>query len=422
MSVAVRKQNYCVASCAAEILLVACSLSTVILFVAAFRAELVNNFLCKVNEVFDLGVVLCRTDHTGEVEIERTAAQIHTAEHLVVAVLRSFCRVVFCKVAFTVDFDELNCEFDLAQIAVADKVAKRAARSKSLQIESRKIYVCGYSQTDACVECGQGLQVDDHIAERIGKQAACVDDFRTCGIEVNQTAYAQRNVLILIGFLTALLVEFHLFCKCVASGDFAVRIRFGDGHRFEHSLVEDGALRSVCVVAVDVDIILSVVNVHCVVIFGLNVIDVVCVLFAVLCTRLNGCVGACVHSDAGEVFFAVAFRAFFEHFAFADESVLARRFVKDECAVCVNVEVGLAIHTRLEQVFAAFAFVERVVNAVVDEFGFSLIILASESSDESKNVGYIVVQRDEFESFVVVEKGLIIVDAFKTDFCIYAEF
>ena len=54
LSVAVRKQNYCVASCAAEILLVACSLSTVILFVAAFRAELVNNFLCKVNEVFDL--------------------------------------------------------------------------------------------------------------------------------------------------------------------------------------------------------------------------------------------------------------------------------------------------------------------------------------------------------------------------------
>ncbi len=231
--------------------IVACGLCAVLFFVV-FLAELICNFLCKVNKVFDLGIVFRSGYDFGEVEIERTAAQIQTAKHLVVAVFRASCRVVFCKVTVWVDFDKFDCEFYLAQIAVCDKAVDCASRGESLQIKSRKVDVCRHFEADTRVECGHRLQVDDHIAEYAGEQSARIDDFRTCGIEVNQTAHAQRNVLILIGFLTASCIKFDFACKSVARCGVAGRVGFRDCDIVVDSGVILGAYRSVRVITVDV--------------------------------------------------------------------------------------------------------------------------------------------------------------------------
>ncbi len=397
---------------------VACRLRAVFFLVAADRAEFVNDFLCKVHEVFDLGIVFRSGNYAREVEIERTAAQIHAAEHFFVAVADFVCGVVFCKVALVVNFDKFDCEFHFAHIAVVDEVAKRTAGCKTLQIERRKVDVCGNSQTDACVECRHRLQVDDHIAEHVGKQAARVDDFRACGIEVNQAAYAQGYVLILICGLSALIVKFDLACKRVASGFVAVCVLFGDGHRDVRSCIERVACGCGSVVLVDVDVVFCVIDVCAVRVDGVS--DSVCVLLAVL-ARLYGCVGARIHLDIGQVFFCVTLCAFCKRFAVIYEPVFAV-FADNVCAVCVNREVGLAVHTGLEQVVAVVARLKRIVDCVVGEVRFSLIVFASESADEFCDVFDVIVKRDEFEFFVVVEKRLIIcIHADKTDFCVKPE-
>ena len=259
--------------------IVACGLCAVLFFVV-FLAELICNFLCKVNKVFDLGIVFRSGYDFGEVEIERTAAQIQTAKHLVVAVFRASCRVVFCKVTVWVDFDKFDCEFYLAQIAVCDKAVDCASRGESLQIKSRKVDVCRHFEADTRVECGHRLQVDYHIAEYAGEQSARIDDFRTCGIEVNQTAHTQRNVLILIGFLTASCIKFYFACKSVARCGVAVRVGFRDCDIVVDSGVILGAYGSVRIVTVDVEISCGVVNVFAV---GIEVVsDGICVLLAVL--------------------------------------------------------------------------------------------------------------------------------------------
>ena len=287
-----------------------------------------------------------------------------------------------------------------------------------MQIERRKVNVCGDSQTDARVECRHRLQVDDHIAERVGKQAARIDDFRACGIEVNQAAYAQRNVLILICGLSALVVEFDFACKSVASRFFAVCILFGDGNRIIDSRIERVAFGCGSVVLVDVDVVFGIIDIYAV---GIDVIfDGVCVLLAVL-ARFDGCVRARIHLNAGEVFFCVTLRAFGQSFAVVYESVFAV-FAENVRAVCVNREVGLAVHTRLEQVFAVVVFVKGIVDCIVFETRFSLIIFAKESAQEFDDVFDVVVKRDEFEFCVVVEKRLIVgIYADKSDFGVKSE-
>ena len=149
-----------------------------------------------------------------------------------------------------------------------------------MQIKSRKVDVCRHFEADTRVECGHRLQVDYHIAEYAGEQSARIDDFRTCGIEVNQTAHAQRNVLILIGFLTASCIKFYFACKSVARCGVAVRVGFRDCDIVVDSGVILGAYGSVRVVTVDVEISCGVVNVFAV---GIEVVsDGICVLLAVL--------------------------------------------------------------------------------------------------------------------------------------------
>ncbi len=418
LRIAVCEQQDRVALARASLRFVACRLRAVFFFIATDRTEFVGDFLCKFHEVFDLGIVFRSGNDAREVEIERTAAQIHTAEHFFVAVADVVCSVVFCEVALVVHFDELDCEFDFAQIAVIDEVAERAAGRKSLQIECRKVDVCGNSQTDTRVESVERLQVDDHIAERIGKQAARVDDFRACGIEVNQAAYAQRYILILVCGLSALVVEFDLACKSVASDFVAVRVFFGDGNRHIHSRIERVAFGCGSIVLVDVNVVFGVVDVCAV---GIDVVfDDICVLLAVL-ARLYGCVRARIHLNVGEVFFCVTLRAFGQRFAVVYESVFAV-FAENVSAVCVNREVGLAVHTRLEQVFAVVARLERIVDCVVGEIRRSLIILAAETAQKFDDVFDVVVKRDEFEFLVVVEKRLIVcIYAYETDFRIESE-
>ena len=210
LSVAVCEQYHCVSyrTCTFRTDFLNVRRNCRILTLSVVFLEFIDDFLCKINEVVDLGVVFCRVDYFREVEIESAVIEVQSAEDFLLAVC------VLCKEAVFVHFDKLDCKFHLIKVAICDKRLDGTARDQAEQVKCRKVNVGGNSHTDTCVKCGLGLQIDDHIAKEVADKTACVGGFRTAGIEVDKTAYAQADVLVLIYRFFRSLIYFDVFDGC----------------------------------------------------------------------------------------------------------------------------------------------------------------------------------------------------------------
>ena len=367
LSVAIRKSDKSVSRCGRDVALlcvnVACRLGVAgfVVGLVVFLAELVFKFLRKLNEVVDLGVVFSRGDDLGEIHIERAVVEIQAAQHFLFAV------GVLGKVAVFVNFKELYCKLDLVEIAVFYEFVKLLAREQAFKVESRQIDVCRHSQTDACVECGQSLQIDDHIAKQVADKTACVGRLRAVGVEVDKTAHAQSDVLVLILRHAEFAVKSEICNRLVFFGHNAVN-DFLDCSFFSSII---GRARARVRVFAHEHVFFFVKH------------EVACGVLRVDKLVAHACHHSCITARVQ--------RHAFRLFAFVEQT----------------------IHTRLLDVLSCGIFMEGVIHGVVNRLFCLLEAVFVESVDKRENVGDIVVKRDKFKSFVNVEQGFVRIDGFE---------
>ena len=366
LSVAVRKSDKSVSSCRRDVALqcvgVACRLSVALLIVGlVVLLKLVCDFLCKINKVVDLGVVFGRGDDLGEIDIKRAVVEIQAAQHFLFAV------GVLGEVAVFVNFKELYCKLDFVEIAVCDEFVKLLAREQAFKVESRQIDVCRHSQTDACVECGQRLQIDDHITKQVADKTARVGRLRAVGVEVDKTAHAQSDVLVLILRHAEFAVKSEICNFFVFFGHNAVN-DFLDCSFFSSII---GRARARVRVFAHEHVSFFVKH------------EVACGVLRVDKLVAHACNHRCITARVQ--------RHAFRLFAFVEQT----------------------IHTRLLDVLSCGIFAEGVIHGAVNRLFCLLETVFVESVDKRENVGEIVVKRDKFKSFVNVEQRFVRIDGFE---------
>ena len=219
------------------------------------------------------------------------------------------------------------------------------------------------------------MQIDDHIAEQIADKTARVDRLRAVGIEIDESAYAQGHVLILILRYAVLAVEVEI-CEFFVFVCFNACNDFLDGALFPSII---GRARARVRVFAHVHVLGFVKHVVACRIFdvGQRIAD----------SARHGCVRAGV----------------------------------ERCAFRALAVVELAEHARLHNVFACRILRKGVVHRAVDKRRFFLITVFVETVDKRENVAEIVVERYEIESIVYVEQGFVGVNGFEVDFCVQSQ-
>ena len=144
----------------------------------------------KVEEVGNVRIVVDDVKHVLTVKVQRTAVEIDTADYDFVAVF-----VVF-NVTLFVEFDEFECEFDGIEVAFCkERVKIGLAAEQRGDVEFCKVGRHGKTETYAVVERAVGLEFENEVFNPGAEQRTEVVGFGRSGIEVQDTAEAERDSL-----------------------------------------------------------------------------------------------------------------------------------------------------------------------------------------------------------------------------------